>query len=101
VDTFEKFVTAMGQVLREQFAVRWRNDGIVTAGKYQHGSRDAWQKRLETRKVVRIGLNKLRGVREPTAGGGKPIVLEDGVWRWNSRGLRDELHSELAALRTV
>jgi hypothetical protein len=37
VVTFEEFMTAMGQVLCEQFAVRRRDDGIIPAGKNQHG----------------------------------------------------------------
>jgi len=101
VATFEEFMTAMGQVLCEQFAVRRRNNGIIPAGKNQHGGRDAWQKRLKARKVARVGLDKFRGVREPAAGGGKPIVLENGVRRRDSRGLRDELHGDLIMLRSV
>lgn len=69
VATFEELMTAMGQVLCEQFAVRRRNNGIIPAGKNQHGDRDAWQKRLKARKVARVGLDKFRGVREPAAGG--------------------------------
>ena len=52
VATLEEFMTAMGEVLCEQFAVRRRNNGIVTAGKNQHGGHDAWQKRLKARKVA-------------------------------------------------
>jgi hypothetical protein len=44
----------MGQVLRKQLPVRRRNDGIVPAGKNEHGGLDAWQKRLQTRKVRRF-----------------------------------------------
>jgi hypothetical protein len=73
---FEELKTAMGRVLREELPVRRRNDGIVPAGKNKHGRLDAWQERFQAGKVARVGSDIFRGLREPSAGGGQPVVLE-------------------------
>jgi hypothetical protein len=94
-------MTAMGQLFYEQLPVRWRNNGIVPTGKNEHGGRDVWQKRLKARKVARVGLDKFRGFCKPTAGGGKPVILKNCLRRRDSRGPRDELHSDVATIHII
>ena len=67
----------MGQEVREQLSVRWRNDRVVPASKDKHGSLDAWKKRFQAREVARVSPNILRRLLEPPVGGRQPVILQN------------------------
>ena len=86
---------------REELAVRGRNDGILPASKNEHVGLDAWKKRLQTRKVTRVGLDKRGGLRKPATDGRQSVILENRIRRHDGRRLGDELHGNITTLQMI
>jgi hypothetical protein len=58
MSAIEERLTATGQQVRKQLAVRWRDDRVVSAGKNKYGGPDAWQKRLQAREIARVRIRQ-------------------------------------------